>query len=672
MDISTVCGGKESMYRELTVREIGIMEAAGCESESWDMIKVKEGFDPDRIRRAVFSGSIRLGCYTETVTLPGGITFKTGVYDAVLHNVTVGDEVLISKIAQYIANYSIADHVIIYEAALLVVRGASTFGNGTEVAVINEGGGREVIIYDGISSHVAYLMALYRYRPLLIDRLRKLVELYVADSTSKIGEVGSHARIVGCGPLINMHIGPWAQLEGTARLSNGTVNSCEEDPSIVGFGVTAEDFIMAEGAKVTDGVILNKCYIGQASELSKQYSAEDSVFFANCAGSHGEACSLFAGPYTVTHHKSTLLIAVLVSFLNAGSGSNQSNHMYKLGPNHQGIIERGSKTASDSYMLFPMHIGAFSVVMGRHYNNSDTSELPFSYLIEHDGESLLIPGVNIRSIGSLRDARKWPKRDKRKAPEKHEYIIYNLLTPFTVQNIIRGQKKLLEIKAQAGHSSINYFYNGVRMTKSALERGMELYELAVRRYLGNIVVNQLRVCDRSSVASILAALKPSNDIGCGEWVDLSGLLVPKIECDRLIEDIEKGVLGSLEAIKERLRTLYDDFHQYELSWVMARICEKKHKSFDELTGADIRSIVSHWIEAVTELDHMRARDGEKEFAQTAKVGYAVNGNLHDRDSEYEVLHGTAEGNDFIHDLNNRLAAKQATSKQLLADLARVL
>lgn len=81
-------------------------------------------------------------------------------------------------------------------------------------------------------------------------------------------------------------------------------------------------------------------------------------------------------------HKSSLLIAGMFSFLNAGSGSNQSNHLYKLGPIHQGIVERGSKTTSDSYILWPAKIGAFSLIMGRHVNHPDTSDLPFSYLIE--------------------------------------------------------------------------------------------------------------------------------------------------------------------------------------------------------------------------------------------------------------------------------------------------
>ena len=96
--------------------------------------------------------------------------------------------------------------------------------------------------------------------------------------------------------------------------------------------------------------------------------------------------------------------------------------MYKLGPIHQGIVERGSKTTSDSYVLWPAKIGAFTLIMGRHYKNPDTSDLPFSYLIERDDQSWLAPAVNLRSIGTIRDAMKWPKRDKRKDKNKIDCI----------------------------------------------------------------------------------------------------------------------------------------------------------------------------------------------------------------------------------------------------------
>ena len=119
--------------------------------------------------------------------------------------------------------------------------------------------------------------------------------------------------------------------------------------------------------------------MGQACHLGHTYSASDSLFFSNCQEENGEACAIFAGPFTVTHHKSTLLIAGMFSFMNAGSGSNQSNHMYKLGPIHQGALERGAKTTSDSYILWPARIGAFSLVMGRHVTHPDIESAFFLF-----------------------------------------------------------------------------------------------------------------------------------------------------------------------------------------------------------------------------------------------------------------------------------------------------
>ena len=125
----------------------------------------------------------------------------------------------------------------------------------------------------------------------------------------------------------------------------------------------------------------------------------------------------------MTHHKSTLLIAGMFSFMNAGSGSNQSNHMYKLGPIHQGTMERGAKTTSDSYGLVLPTCRGFFLVMGRHVNHADTCNLPFSYLIEQRNTTYFGSGCQFEEvIGTIRDAQKWPRRDKRQDPNRLDYI----------------------------------------------------------------------------------------------------------------------------------------------------------------------------------------------------------------------------------------------------------
>ena len=185
----------------------------------------------------------------------------------------------------------------------------SSFGNGVEVAVLNETGGREVPISDKLSAHLAYIMALYRHRPELIARLHEITDFYSRKHSSSIGEIGDDVRIVNSGSITDVRIGDCCVIEGACRLNNGSINSTRLAPSKVGTGVICDDFIISSGSSVSDGTMLSRCFVGQASTLGHNYSASDSLFFCNCQGENGEACSIFAGPFTVTHHKSTLLIA---------------------------------------------------------------------------------------------------------------------------------------------------------------------------------------------------------------------------------------------------------------------------------------------------------------------------------------------------------------------------
>ena len=62
-----------------------------------------------------------------------------------------------------LTNYFIAENVAIENVGSLVMNGESTFGNGTEIDVLNEGGGRGLPIFDRLSSQIAYLTVLYRH-----------------------------------------------------------------------------------------------------------------------------------------------------------------------------------------------------------------------------------------------------------------------------------------------------------------------------------------------------------------------------------------------------------------------------------------------------------------------------------------------------------------------------
>ena len=267
-------------------------------------------------------------------------------------------------------------------------------------------------------------------------------------------------------------------------LEEGTIISRKEAPVFVGEGVIAKKFIILSGSRVDSGAMIDKSFVGQGVKMGKQFSAENSLFFANCEAFHGEACSLFAGPYTVTHHKSTLMIASLFSFFNAGSCTNQSNHMYKLGPVHQGVLERGSKTGSFAYLLLPSIVGAYTVIMGKHYANFDTSDFPFSYITEEKGKSELTPAMNIFTVCTRSDSEKWPTRDRRKDPEKLDLIHFDLFSPYIVSRIVNGINILNDLADKTPKTQDYVNYKGINIHRLLLKTARKYYEMALKVYIG--------------------------------------------------------------------------------------------------------------------------------------------------------------------------------------------
>ena len=163
------------LLRAINSAEIQQLVAQGCSAESWDEVWVPEVFDIEQVVDVHFSGTVCLGAFRKSFTLPGGLVRHSGVRHATLHNVTLGDDVLIEQVHNYIANYRIGRESIIQHVNLLLVEGRSCFGNNVEVSVLNETGGREVPIYEGLAAALAYLIALYRHRPQLSERLRQLI-----------------------------------------------------------------------------------------------------------------------------------------------------------------------------------------------------------------------------------------------------------------------------------------------------------------------------------------------------------------------------------------------------------------------------------------------------------------------------------------------------------------
>ncbi|MEE0951960.1 MAG: DUF4954 family protein [Paludibacteraceae bacterium] len=657
-------------YRPLTPIEIEQLQAQDCSAKDWSAIEVAEHFDARYVRDTNFSGFNRLGVFDKETMLPGGLTVHSGIYHATLHNCEIGNNARLYNVHNYIANYCIGDNTCIENVNAILVDGRSTFGNGVRVPVMNEGGGREIPIFNELSASLAYILTLYRHRPKMIKQLEQQIDAYAEQQASERGRIGRDVRILNCGSIKNVQIGDCAELIGVSRLKNGTINSNPQAPVYLGSGVKCTDFIIASGVKIGDSTLVDKCFVGQGCVFDKHYSAGESLFFSNCQGMHGEACAIFAGPYTVTHHKSTLLIAGLFSFLNAGSGSNQSNHMYKLGPIHQGIAERGTKTTSDSYLLWPSKIGAFSLVMGRHTHHADTSELPFSYLIENNSETYIVPGANLRTVGTIRDAQKWPKRDNRKDPNKLDQINFNLLSPYTVQKMWRGREVLTQVAEQAGSPQEVYDYKNCKIRHSSLHHGISLYTIGIQKFLGNSLISRLEDKPLHSMTDVYAALQPDVEMGLGSWVDLAGLIVPKNAVSVLLDEIErqKHSLADIQSIFEQM---HQQYYEYEWVWALDKLEKIWGCPWTEVRLPQLRETVEQWKEAVVTLDEMVYEDARKEFNLNSQTGFGVDGDSKQAEADFEEVRGSFESNAFVQAVLKHIERKSALGDKILKQLSVV-
>ncbi len=572
-----------SELRNLTAAEIAAVESSDSSAADWSQVFVTDDFRAGQIVQS---------------RLEGRVEIHSGA----------------RIIRSFIKNYTIGEQSLVLGVTALECRKTTSFGNGVGVATMNECGGRTVKIFDTMSAQIAYIMAVYRHRTATIAALERMIDAYAAERSACMGEVGRNCRLTGARFIREVRIGDNVTIDGASMLSNGTI--C--DGAEVGVDVKAYDFIFAEGSRVSNGATVERCFVGESCILDKGFTAAESLFFANSHCENGEAASIFAGPYTVSHHKSSLLIAGMFSFFNAGSGSNQSNHLFKSGAVHQAVHLRGCKFASSAYIMAPALEGAFTMVMGHHSYHHDTAIFPYSYLIEKDGRSQLMPGANLTSYGAVRDIEKWPARDRRTL--KRDVIDFEEYNPYVAGTMLKALDTLHTLKEQEPDAAV-YSFNKVQIRATSLLRGIKLYNKYIVAALGAML-----------------GKGSANDSynGGGRWIDVAGQYITREAMERILESIDNGTLTTVAEIDNLLRVFHLHYDDYAHSWALNTYASLLGHvpSEEEIQEAIVSGGNAHEaMRRTTDAD--RARDCSLDMA----VGYGLDGDGEEQRADYNAVRG---------------------------------
>ncbi len=510
--------------RYLRNAEIEMLYASGCQADNWRNIRVAPGFSPDSVSHTAFSGHIILGDYTGEIALKNMPFLRAGIRHCRLHNVTVGSNSHIASAT--IANTDIEDNVLVQEADFIGQTAPSSFGNGSPVHCVAEDGARSVPLWHGLSAQWAHVILHCKGSP-AGDALETAIRHEAEALASARSRIGAGSRIQFAGLLENIRLGRGTRIERAARLANVHAVSTEAAPVLIGEGVAAEDCVLQQNARVLGGVRLVRCLVGEGVTLDNAFFAKHSLFFANSEFTLGEAACVMAGPFAVSHHRATLVLTCQTSFCTFGSGANSSNHHFKLGPRHGGVLRRGARCGSGSYLFWPSDIGAFSTVVGKHARNLDTSAFPFSLVTATGERTILVPGVNLFSAGLFRDEGKWRERDGREGiAQPRDLCETAILSPYTMEAAERGLELLLR-QREAGGSDLAH--NGAVVPASRIDVGVALYEAALMYYTGRVLFERAAErFGRSGPGEVLALVEevlaaPGGE-SCEGWRDWGGML----------------------------------------------------------------------------------------------------------------------------------------------------
>ena len=643
------------MSSGLSSKQISQLVLQGCTADDWSLISISPSFNISRLRYCGFHGEVYIGDLSGQVKDAYSTEKPCGLYNATIINCRIGNGVRIANIGVHIANYDIEDNVCIEDVGTMQTNPDATFGNGVDVEALNEAGGREVTIFDELNAQFAYLMCLHRYRPKMIEKLRAIADRYVQKVKADRGVINKGAKICSVTEMVDVRVGPSAIINGAASLVNGTALSDPDSPTRIGAGVIAHDFIICESSSVTGQAVLEKTFVGQGCLIGEQFSAKNTLLFANCEGFHGEACSIFAGPYTVSHHKSTLLIAGLMSFYNAGSGTNQSNHMYKLGPVHEGKLLRGTKTGSFSYMMWPCRTGPFSVVLGKHASTFDVEDFPFSHLeARADGKVNFVPGLHLTTVGIVRDFAKWPKRDRRKSRNKRDIIDFDVFSPYTVGKMLKANSELKHLQQTTDKNIEEVSIGGAIVKRPIVRSSQKYYRTGIELYLLERVVERLeKQIEITDDIEKIFVCEP-DALYSERWVDVCGQLMGQNRLEQLWNEIEEGIISTIEQFYERIQQIQADYRKDEWIWVKGKYKEYFGLELDKLKKEQLLEAIDKYLKVKSKFLNLVIADAQKEFTGLSQTGFGQDGLPEDEKKDFINIRGNYEENPFVREMKKNI------------------
>lgn len=438
--------------RELSAREIKILEEAGNTSTDWSKVKITGELLPDRIKNSVFIGEVTIGSLDGEVNIEGA-PFPCGIYDSVIsHSVLLGESLLCR--VRLLHNYMVKKGAVLFDTGIVSFTPKSSLGNGLELSLAIETGGREVKTFAEITVDIAEQLATRRKDAELLREYEEFIQGYLNLIAKEKGVLGEYSRIISTPTVKNIFLGPFALIKGAAKVEDSTILSNREEKVEIKEGAIVEHSIIQWGSEVTSMSIVSESVLTEHSHVERHGKVTQSLLGPNTGVAEGEVTASLVGPFVGFHHQSLLIAALWPEGKgNVGYGANVgSNHTSKA-PDQEIWCGEGTFFGLGTNIKFPANFtkAPYSIIATGVTTLPQKVEFPFS-LINSPAVSLpgvspafneIIPGwvLSDNLFTIRRNEGKYRKRNKAKRSEFN----FEVLRPDIVDLMIEARKRLKNI-----------------------------------------------------------------------------------------------------------------------------------------------------------------------------------------------------------------------------------
>ncbi len=479
--------------RPLNKNEIHALEDNGNLCRDWAGILVAENFIPRHIHKNYFHGKCILGHFTGIyMDAGGGIHLPSGIYGSSLADSEAGSESLIYNCG-IISGYIITGNSSILNTDSITARGMQRFGNGIEIPLGMESGGREITSFADITIPIAAAASMDRMDNGFIEYYREKLTGYMDELESPFGVICGNSIIRNTGSISGSFIGEYVNIDGAQAVINSTVLGGKEETTEISHGAFISNSCIQWGSSVTSMGIVDGSVLTEHAHVERHGKVIRSILGPNTGVAGGEVTSSLLGPFVGFHHQSMVIAALWPEGKgNVGYGANIGSNHTSRAPDQEIVCGEGIFFGLGVNIKYPSNFSKapYSIIATAVETLPQRMTFPFS-LINKPGEIIqgLQPAINEifpawvlgnNMYAVLRNEEKYGKRNR----ARRTAFDFRVFRPEILDMMIDARDRLANPERSSGIYTAetveglgkNY------MTEESRMKGMESYNFYIEFY----------------------------------------------------------------------------------------------------------------------------------------------------------------------------------------------